>query len=333
MAKAGFWLRGAKGKLAGSSIGKGADGSTVIREIVTPRNPKTEKQIYQRAIMSTVMLAYSQGKEIFDHAFEGYAKGGENQRRFTSVNARRLRAAMADDFGKSVDDASLCLGRAVPPKALTTAPWTFQISEGTYQQGLFNLTTDDNDNPCYILPPVTEAETPAAYAARLGLIAGDIYTIVMFVRNVNAEHMYKSTVVENGYGIAYLTDFAFARLIVKAAPAAEGALTTVGQIFDVARTVNIGAELSSLPITTEFSIQNMHVNHDSGGQYWESVGAIGLIRSRFDVDLRSTSYMSLAQASAGDESGSGLTYLDVLPAWRSGDALGNSELILEGADF
>ena len=56
MAKTGFWLRGSNGKLAGATIYQ-QNGETVMREVVSPTNPKTEKQIIQRIIMHTVMQA------------------------------------------------------------------------------------------------------------------------------------------------------------------------------------------------------------------------------------------------------------------------------------
>ena len=37
-------------------------------------NPNSKAQMYQRAIMATVIQAYKQGIEVFDHSFEG-AKG------------------------------------------------------------------------------------------------------------------------------------------------------------------------------------------------------------------------------------------------------------------
>lgn len=51
MAKTGFWLHGATGKLAGATMSKGANGETIMREVVTPKNPKTEGQSIQRIIM------------------------------------------------------------------------------------------------------------------------------------------------------------------------------------------------------------------------------------------------------------------------------------------
>lgn len=49
MAKVGFWLKGASGKLAGSVLSTVSGGETTVRENVPPTNPNTEKQIDQRA--------------------------------------------------------------------------------------------------------------------------------------------------------------------------------------------------------------------------------------------------------------------------------------------
>ncbi len=75
MAKVGFWLKGAKGKLAGSTIYKDGNGDTVMREVVSPANPQTDAQMIQRIIMHTVMSAFSKMKAITDHSFEGVKAG------------------------------------------------------------------------------------------------------------------------------------------------------------------------------------------------------------------------------------------------------------------
>ena len=49
MAKAGFWLKGARGKLNGASIAGAAGGGTVIRAIAKPTNPQTESQTETRS--------------------------------------------------------------------------------------------------------------------------------------------------------------------------------------------------------------------------------------------------------------------------------------------
>lgn len=91
MAKTGFWLRGAQGKLAGAALQKGADGSTIIREVVTPKNPQTDAQMIQRILIATVGVAYASMKEIVDHSFEGVTKGAKTMNAFRSINSNILR--------------------------------------------------------------------------------------------------------------------------------------------------------------------------------------------------------------------------------------------------
>lgn len=70
MAKTGFWLRGAKGKLAGTTLYRGRTG-TVQREIVTPVNPQTFPMMAQRALFAEVAKFYANGqKALFKFAFE-----------------------------------------------------------------------------------------------------------------------------------------------------------------------------------------------------------------------------------------------------------------------
>ena len=46
--KTGFWLRGGNGKLAGATVYQDGQGNTVMREVVSPSNPKTRAQMIQR---------------------------------------------------------------------------------------------------------------------------------------------------------------------------------------------------------------------------------------------------------------------------------------------
>ena len=82
MAKTGFWLRGARGKFAGAVLAKGADGQTIQRELVKPKNPRTNGQMAQRMIFATVASAYSMMKAICDHSFEGVQYGAKTQQVF-----------------------------------------------------------------------------------------------------------------------------------------------------------------------------------------------------------------------------------------------------------
>lgn len=337
MAKAGFWLRGANGKLAGASIGKGSDGSTIMREIVTPKNPKTDKQMYQRAVMASVMLAYSAGKEIFDHSFQGFSKGEQCQRRFISINARLLRSAASVDFREPDEEAAMD-ARLVGPKSVSFVPWRFQISEGTYHQALFNLTPEDRENetnPYYSLPAPTSGQTIAQYAAANNILPGDIYTFcIMAVDGQQILTQVESELIPSGLNQQFMAMFGFVRLIVKSDLSSTAAVANIGDIFDVEKTPNVPITVASLPINTQFNVETFEIAPYKSYLGKQKAGAIGLIRSRFDQDLRSNSYMVICDF---DENyvlgqGFGLSTGFVLEAWRQGDILGQSQLILEGGN-
>ena len=94
MAKAGFWLKGAKGKLGGSTLQRGSTGGTVIRaNAESVKNPKTVAQAFQRMVFGTVASAKSALKAIVDHSFEGIEYGQESLSYFQSINNNILRAA------------------------------------------------------------------------------------------------------------------------------------------------------------------------------------------------------------------------------------------------
>lgn len=83
MAKAGFWLQGAQGKLAGSSISASPNG-TIIREIVKPSNPNTEGQVNQRGRFKLLAQLASNCANIIAIPRDG-GKTPRNQ--FVSLNS------------------------------------------------------------------------------------------------------------------------------------------------------------------------------------------------------------------------------------------------------
>ena len=84
MAKVGFWLKGASGKLAGASMGRGKNGETIIRESVTPSNPKTVAQALQRMKLGPAQKFYKAFSELLSNAFQGKAYGDESRTYFLS---------------------------------------------------------------------------------------------------------------------------------------------------------------------------------------------------------------------------------------------------------
>lgn len=324
MAKAGFWLRGARGKLAGTSIGRGANGQTIMREIVTPRNPKTNPQMLQRAISATVGQAYSHGKEIFDHSFQSFAKGADNMNRFRSLNARILRSLLKADL-----DNNTHIARCVAPKAMYAVPFAgMVISEGTYNQNLMTLTPGTADAFAKItLPAVADAaESAQDYIARVGLIADDFYTIILFSVDGNTP-VFEVQGATTPNAQQFASNFGFIRLRVK---------STLSEITGKASQIKWSnlfiLENTNLTRTAWFdtATQATEVTFDTLVPDDYGAGAVGIIRSRLDQDLRSNS--TLVYAGIGDAFG--LTAEYVIPAWTQGaEAVGNSKYILEGGNF
>lgn len=107
MAKVGMWLKGARGRLAGNSLSKGANGQTIIREIVTPSNPKTASQCLQRAVFNTATQAASVLAPIVDHSFQGVKYGNNSVNHFLKLNLDKLRAsAIREITGDGIETAN-----------------------------------------------------------------------------------------------------------------------------------------------------------------------------------------------------------------------------------
>lgn len=333
MAKAGFWLRGARGKIAGASAQKGQNG-TILREIVTPRNPKTDKQIYQRAIMATVMKAYSAGKQIFDHAFQGVEKGQKSQQYFISKNAALLRSQIADEIAAGTT-ALNCNAAVVAPKSLYAVPNAYMISEGTYPQNFFDWS---DTNKTFSIPTASAGETVAQYASRLGLIAGDIYTLVAIVIASNTPSFTVrgvETVTQSNYKpeSQYPTMFAFVRLQVKDVSSVTDVIdeTSLTALFEITARKNANNFLSNVNIGETVNISDI-INTGSYPAAAFNLASLGCIRSRLDEDLRSTSFMNICSpvSDRANDGMYGITSALALAAWKQGtDALGTSEKILE----
>lgn len=333
MAKGNMLQGMARGKV-GDVVFSRLNGEQIARvRNRNPKNPKTNAQLYQRAIMATIMQAYSAGKAIFDHSFQGFAAGEANQRRFMSLNAKRLRGILASDL-RAENNQSRSISAFNAPSVNSPAPALIQISEGNYPQTVFvNLLQG------MALP--NQGETVAQYAARVGLLEGDIYTIVGFgadqtqrlfeVRDVQVSDNFSHP------SIQYATNFYFVRLQVKAGLSAISTVITeetlLSTFFDVTDSKN--ANISDDALMYDPSQQSW-LNDSLGGRgEFNYLSVAGVIRSRKDQDLRSTSYMTNAISEsdydASKMQGISATYL--LEAWKQGaQQIGDSDLILEGGD-
>lgn len=318
------YARGKVGDLVFTRI----DGEQVTRPRNRhPANPRTNKQLVQRAVMATVMAAYSAGREIFDHSFQGYSVGAGCQRRFLSLNANALRTQLSSEWDTAAAEESLA--KVTAPTIQTPIPNEYIISEGSLRQEVFVQSINENVLQ-WGLPTPNANEKTNAYAARVGLIPSDIYTFV-FINNTQND----SDVLYRALGIAsvefdtvYRGSFGWARLITKNVTANETVITgdtTIDSLFDVETGGNCWFDGSLQKVGDAFSI-DAFAEFSNESREWGY--AMGLIRSRRDVDLRSNTKMIVMNPAEF-----GLYWNDLLTAWRTGTTpIGASDLILEGGN-
>lgn len=359
MAKVNLWLRGARGKFAGASLSKGTDGETIAREVVTPTNPNTIKQRYQRAVMATIMIMYSAFSELFDHSFQGKKKGSECQQHFMKRNIRILRNGLIEDMQSYNDtenpvDYNHLRNTVVVPKSTWPAPNAYVISEGSYQQKFFSLGQkalyEGSVQTAFVLsfPTPTDGQTVAQYAAANGLIAGDIYTLLMLATPYSDKRLSEYVAgktpegLDGGNGrygaVSIKTSPAWVRLQVKTGleevvTPANSNLSTYFDITDVSDPEEVLADIASLTSGSFFT----KITGESGSLVASVPVCAGVIRSRLDMDLRSSTTMSLNNefAALAPQQNSnvvvtGITAPCIPNTWLNASGnLGESELILE----
>ena len=72
------------------------DGKQITKDrVYEVKNPRTEAQMRQRMLMTTIGAAYKTLKSIADHSFEGYSSGMQCMRQFNSRNLNRFKQAAA----------------------------------------------------------------------------------------------------------------------------------------------------------------------------------------------------------------------------------------------
>ena len=323
MAKGNMFLGMARGKV-GDVVFYRADGQQLSRvRNRNPRNPRSDAQLFQRAIMATTVQAYTAGKAIFDHSFQGYSVGAQNQREFLKRNAKMLRELIATDINTPIA-TNQQKARVVAPGVSMPVPNAYVISRGTYDQSLFSY--EDNQ---YRLPPPAANEKVSEYASRNSLLTGDIYTFVMFAARVDVE--YQSPMWDNVLASQNACDFSFARLIVKDVSGVSDVLSNFSQLFEIETGGNgilIPEEIGQFLVNVAFGLGDFFDN----GEAYTKTGAIGLIRSRRDQDLRSNSVMNMIYGE-NTENMFGIASDYLLDAWKAGTtSIGNSDLILEGGE-
>lgn len=158
MAKAGFVLHGARGKV-GNLVARKGENKTILAEYQPiVKNPQTNAQMAQRIILSTVAQAIPLLYPIIDHSFEGFAVGSKCTREFRRLNMSLLRQYAAIDFRdtpKAVDASVFMTTKGI--KALI--PNKYQISSGSLAAPKIEIVRPASPSP-HLVPKLPNFKVP-----------------------------------------------------------------------------------------------------------------------------------------------------------------------------
>lgn len=272
MAKVGFWLQGATGKLAGSKLQNGVNGTIIADNTKKPKNPRTVNQILQRVLMNTVSQAYSAMQPLACHSFQGIAEGAKSMAEFQRLNLDYFRQRAAevgsDNLGNYVN--------FVPVGEKGVRPAAFILSNGKLPAVPATINAEFN------AVMSLDANTYQAVIDKYDLQRGDQLTFVVIE---------ESTVNAGQYAVKY------ARVILdpRNADGTEAALSSefiTGNAINLPNSKNAG---------------NFGVLEFSNGMVFSmkqgaKVCAVGIIVSRFENDewMRSRCQMVVSENAIGE---------------------------------
>ena len=300
------------------------------------RNPRTEKQMYQRAIMATVMAAYSGMKSICDHSFQGKNGKAANQQEFMRLNLNYLRNDLVAGVYSPV---------VVAPKISVVQPNLWHISRGSYpSQKCFTLDVDGLRLP-YILDLVGTNPTPAQIGEALGISPGTQITFC-FINQASGNPVYQMDGRGNE-GAIFPFEFKYGRLVFKKSwpetaiiPSGQSIDDKVTDTYAKFFTAVLDDQKTDAPAYIEFTdftdatYDDDHVPTFSNAEvplrgmgYDQSASIVGgIITSEEDGPGRDNSQMFVLN----DVGVFGISSSLLLEAWENGVTLGESEKYLEG---
>lgn len=337
---------GKLGNTVGARKGGVQKSNTIRAHAGEVANPNTRAQMYQRAIMATVLQAYKQGIDIFDHAFEGAKGRAGNYSQFLKKNLPMLRAIVADDIATHPTEPTQQNAELISRGLRYTVPNPYIISDGSLEQNLCGEPTEDGVLDQLYFPfneganEITAATKVTDWYKTIGLVEGEIFTFVAFTA-VNPE--------EIGFQINNVpkkVTFNWVRFIVKPLESIAPELTfdtaTFANVFDITFSGDSHEILfqPNRPIWRHedeyqanplFGIYVTELCNQLGSQC-----SIGCIRSNVASGKRSFTqmYTILGSQNLGTPFTFGLKPYYVPMEWRSaGSAIpGASDKILEGGD-
>ena len=149
------------------------NGKQVTKDRVSiVKNPRSQAQMVQRAIMKTASSAYNAGKEIFDHSFEGTTYGQPSMSLFRSLNSQLLRQSLPNINISEWEAAS----NDIYPNAYIVSKGTLPTAHAKFK------VTDLNDVKGAPLEPYDQN----ALLKALGAQVGDMLTVLI----IDSDHRF-----------------------------------------------------------------------------------------------------------------------------------------------
>ena len=122
------------------------NGKQVTKDRVTEvKNPRSSMQMSQRAVMSTVLKAYSAMKDICNHSFEGVPYGQKTMNTFISENINMIRKGipsvnLSEWKGEAIPNSYMISRGSLPSVSLRTdSPFVHISGEPTTVGQFFDL--------------------------------------------------------------------------------------------------------------------------------------------------------------------------------------------------
>lgn len=289
MAKAGFIMQGARGKL-GDVVYKKGEGKTIMVERKDPRNPMTLRQAKQRCAFAMANSAAAGLRWLVNHSFQNINGEKQNIREFIRLNVKMLRA----QIDRELNGGSMLQGNAQIKGARGMQAANYIVSRGSVYYPVFEGSSNGEAGVAIIPQGETALDTAItsqagyeAVLATLGVTPGDQLSVVGIVnfptviatydtesnyqcQSYGARVTFKSELPENFSGSLLLADGTIN-------PALTETSETIGSIV-------ISESTKSKEGTTYNVIDILIGNVPTGG----TVQAVGVIRSQKDMNNKFT---------------------------------------------
>lgn len=147
------------------------DGQQITKDrVYDVKNPRTEGQMKQRMLMTTVGAAYKFLKSIADHSFEGKTSGMQCMREFNSRNLNKFKAAASQDGSVAFNEY----------KDGAINPLPFILASGSLPGFDFSITEDKKLTLAFSKDDADLTTAEGIYAL-MGVSKGDLVTFCSVV--------------------------------------------------------------------------------------------------------------------------------------------------------